>query len=416
MYSQLLVLLGLVSLSAIFSAGELALIAITNSKVSDLVSSKVPSSKLLANIKKNPHKLLITVLITKNVIDIGASAYAAVVFTGIFGDSGLGIATGIMTLMILVFGDIVPKTFATQHMAGVALFMARPIWILQIVLYPAVWFLELISKLTNKIFGAKTGYTVTEGELIALLKMGAQEGTIEKQEREFIENVLEFNDIEAGEIMTPRVAIEALDADMTIQEAVDFVIKHTHSRIPVYKDSIDHIIGVISIKELLRFFDTCPQNKKLGSLNLTPPLEVPFSKKIDKLFREFQRKHIHIAIVIDEHGGTDGLITMEDLLEEIVGDIVDEHDMDTMPIQVLDSKNVIASGETWVEDINDFFKVKFSENDHDTLNTVLTEHLHRFPREGEVILFPRVRVQVLSMNKNTVGRVKLTKRRRRTKV
>lgn len=407
---QFLVLGFLVFCSMVFSAGELALVAISKSKVNELVAKNALNAKLLAKMKKNPHKLLITVLITKNVLDVGSSAYAAVVFTEIFGSGGVGIATGVMTLMILVFGDIVPKTYANQHMSSVALFMARPIWFFQLLLYPVVWFLELVSKLVNKIFGDSNGYTVTEGELVAMVQIGAQEGAIEKHERELIENVLEFNDIEVADVMTPRVDIEALDVEMTLQEAVDYAIKHSHSRLPVYEDDMDNIVGIIPIKELLKYFDKYSASKKLKNLKLSKPLEVPESKKINKLFREFQKKHIHIAIVIDEFGGTAGLVTLEDLLEEIVGEIVDEFDLPELPLEIIDKNTVIVDGSTEVDSINDFFQVKFWPHDHDTISGMVTDFLHRFPREGEVVKFPRGNVLVMKMDKNVIKKAKITKK------
>jgi len=409
MYTQLSILLGLVVLSGIFSGSETALISISQSKVDELVSKKVRNSQVLKKLKRDPHKLLITVLIGNNIVNIGASAYAAIVFTDIFGSSGIGIATAIMTFFILIFGEITPKSFAHQHAVGVALFIAKPIYLLQLILFPVVWLLGKIVDLVNFVFGNKKSFTVTEGELVAMLKIGAQEGSIEKHERELIENVLEFNDIKVEEVMTPRVAIEAIDSNMTIQEAVDFVIKHTHSRIPVYQNNIDNIVGVISIKELLRYFDECSPKKKIKSLKLPLPLEVPFSKKINKLFSEFQRKHIHMAIVIDEYGGTTGLVTLEDLLEEIVGDIVDEFDIHETPLEIIDNNNIIASGATLIEDINDFFKIKFGSNERDTINGYLTEHLHRFPREGEIVKFPNIKVLILKMGKNVIKNVKITK-------
>lgn len=413
MHSQFLILLGLVVLSGISSGSETALVSLSRSKVDELVSRKVRNSRILKLLKKDPHRLLITVLIANNVINIGASAYAAIVFTEIFGSSGIGVATGVMTFFILIFGEITPKSFAHQHAVGYSLFIAKPIFVLQILLFPVVWALERIVKIVNRAVGNRDAFTVTEGELVAMLKIGAQEGSIEKHEHEFIENVFEFNDIKVEEVMTPRVSIEAMHNDMTIQEAVDFVIRHSHSRIPVYKDNLDNIVGIISIKELLKYYDRHSPRKKLKSLRLAPPLEVPFSKKINNLFREFQRKHLHMAVVIDEFGGTAGLVTMEDLLEEIVGEIVDEFDMDEIPIKVIDGRNIIASGSTLVEDVNDFFKIKFGPNERDTINTYVTEYLHRFPREGETVKFPRAKVTVLKMNKNVIEKVKITKLRKK---
>ena len=320
-----------------------------------------------------------------------------------------------MTFFILVFGEITPKSFAHQHAVGFAQFMAKPIYVLEIILFPFIWFFEKIVRFVNKAFGAGNQVTVTEGEIVAMLKIGAQEGAIEKQERELIENVLEFNDIVVEDVMTPRVAIEALNSDMTIQEAVDFAIKHSHSRLPVCDKDLDHIAGIISIKDLLKHFDEHHASKKLKSLSLGKPLEVPFSKKINKLFREFQRQHVHIAVVIDEHGGTAGLVTMEDLLEEIVGEIVDEFDVAEKPIEIIDSKNIFVSGKTFIEDIADFFRVKIGDNsDHDTVNSFIVDHLHRFPREGEVIKFPAADFTVLEMKKNVIQKAKVRKKVVRT--
>ncbi len=409
MYPQILTLIVLIILSAIFSGSETALVSLTKSKVDELVVKKARNSKILKKLKSDPHKLLITILIGNNIVNIGASAYAAVLFTDLFGSNAIGVATGVMTFFILVFGEITPKSFAHMHSVGVSLFMARPIYYLQIVLFPFVWVFDKIVDFTNYLFGSKTQFSVTEGEIVAMLKIGAQEGSIQKQEKELIENVLEFNDIEVEEVMTPRVAIEALDSDMTIKEAVAFAIKHSHSRLPVYKKDIDSIIGVISIKELLKYSEEYSSIKKIEKLKLVPPLQVPLSKKIDKLFSEFQRRHQHIAIVIDDHGGTAGLVTMEDLLEEIVGEIVDENDVAEKPIEIIDGKTIHTTGAALVEDVNDFFRIKLNANDRDTINTMITDHLHRFPREGEVIKLKRVKILVMEVVKNVAKKVKITK-------
>lgn len=411
MDSRLFILAALIILSAVFSGSETALVSISDSKVDSLVANKKRNSKLLKKLKKDPHKLLITILIGNNIINIGASAFAAVVFTDYFGSNAVGIATGVMTFFILIFGEITPKSFAHQHAAGVSLLMARPIYFLQLLLYPAVLFFELIVHVVNRFFGNKTNsYSVTEGELLAMVNIGAKEGAIEKAERELIENVLEFNDIKVEDVMTPRVAMDALDCEWTIQEAVNYVKKHTHSRLPVFKDNLDNIIGVISIKTLLKYFDECSPRRKLKNLEINLPLEVPHTKKINKLFREFQRKHVHLAVVIDEFGGTAGLVTLEDLLEEIVGDIEDESDKKEKPFEIIDNRTIMVSGATLVEDVNDYLKVKIWPDDHDSINTVLVEHLGRFPREGETVTFPRVKITVENMERNVLKKATIKKR------
>lgn len=412
MSTQITILAIFLVLSAIFSGSETALVSVTKSKVDELVAQKKRNSKLLKKMKNNPQKLLITVLIGNNIVNIGASAYAALIFTEIFGSSGVGIATGVMTFLILIFGEITPKSYCHQHAEGVSLFMAKPIYGLQILFWPFVWLFEKIVHITNRILGSKKDVTVTEGELVAMLRIGAKEGSIEKHEKEFIENIFEFNDIKVEEVMTPRVQLDALDEEMSIQEAVDFVIKHTHSRLPVYRENLDNIVGMISIKELLQYYDEHNSSKKLKNLDITVPLEVPLSKKINILFREFQQKHIHIAVVIDEHGGTAGLVSLEDLLEEIVGEIVDETDPHEKTLEVIDKSTVISKGSTEVEEIHDFFNIKFWKNEHDTINTMVMEHLNRFPREGETVQFSKVKIEILQMKDNIVERVKVTKKRR----
>ncbi len=414
MYTNLFILIGLILLSGVFSGSETALISISDSKVDELVSKRVRNSKILKRLKKDPHKLLITILIGNNVVNIFAAAFAAVIFTEMFGSSGVGIATAVMTFFILVFGEITPKSFSHQHAVGVSLLMARPVLIMMFILYPFVWFFGIVVSFVNYMVGAKSQQTITEGEIVAMLKIGAKEGAIERQERELIENVLEFNDIEVEAVMTPRVVIEALDNKMTLGEAIEYAIKHSHSRLPVFDGSIDNIIGFISIKELLKYSDKHAYSKKLKNIELNHVLQVPYSKKINMLFKEFQRKHIHLAVVIDEHGGTAGLVTMEDLLEEIVGEIVDESDVAEKPIEIVNPNTIIVKGSTLMEDINDVFKIQFGKDEHDTLNSFVVDHLHRFPREGEVIKFTHGRVTVLDMKKNLIKKAKIQKIRKKT--
>ncbi|MBP7671011.1 HlyC/CorC family transporter [Candidatus Gracilibacteria bacterium] len=408
---DILLLVGMVLFSAIFSCSETAFLSVSQSKVDELVSEKRRNAKLLKSMKENPNKTLITVLIANNLINIAASAYATVIFSEMFGSSGVGVATGVMTFLILVFGEITPKAFAHEHSAAISLALVRPLYLLQLILFPVVWFFEKMVQWITALAGGKKGYTVTEGELMAMLNIGANEGAIEKQEKELIENILEFNDIEVDEVMTPRVEIDALDCEMTLNEAVDFALAHSHSRLPIYEGNLDKIVGMISIKDLLKAYHLSSTTKKIKNLNFAVPMEVPMSKKINKLFREFQKKHVHIAIVIDEYGGTAGLVTLEDLLEEIVGEIQDEHDFSEVPMEVVDYDNIIVYGDTELEVVNDFFQVDFWEEEHDTVNSAITDHLHRFPRVGEVVDFPHGTVKILKMKKNVVTKVQITRKR-----
>lgn len=414
MTAQIIILLALLVLSGFFSGSETAIIATSEAKVRNLVDQKKRGAKVLKMLKEDPHRLLITILIGNNLVNIGASVLATVIFTKLLGDSGLGIATGVMTFLVLVFGEITPKSFATKYSAQMSLMVARPLYILQIIFSPIIWILDKIVKVLIKWMGSDVREEqISEEEIKAFIDMGAEKGSIEKRERELLKNVLQFNDIEVEEVMTPRVSIETLPIESTLQEAIDFAIQKSHSRIPVYKDTIDNIVGIITIKDILMLSEKYNDNKKLENLELKKPLIVPVSKKIDVLFREFQKARTHLAIVIDEYGGTAGLVTLEDLLEEIVGEIIDESDIEEMPISAVSDYEIEAHGVTKLEDINDYLGIKLHGNEKEPISALILDKLHRFPREGEIVKFPHAKVKVLKMHDNQIMRVAVIKNRRK---
>lgn len=404
----------LIMLSALFSGSETAIISVSNAKVRNLVKKGSKSGEILEKLKKDPHKLLITILVGNNLVNIGASVLATVVFTQAFGSSGLGIATGVMTLFILIFGEITPKSFATKYSLQISLFVARIIYVLQYVFWPITWFLSKIVKLLMK--GVKSEMhdeQVTEEEIKAIVDISAEEGSILKAEKELIKNVLQFNDIHVEEVMTPRIAIDALPIDATLQEAIDFVIKKSHSRIPIYEDTIDNIVGIITIKDVLILSEKYNVSKKLENIDLKKPIVVPVSKKIDTLFKEFQQARTHIAVVIDEYGGTAGIVTLEDLLEEIVGEIIDESDVEEMPIQAVSEYEITAHGVTKLEDINDYLDIKIQGNEKEPISAFILDKLHRFPKEGEVIKMPHANIKVVKMHGNKIVRVHIEKKQKK---
>jgi CBS domain containing-hemolysin-like protein len=384
---------------------------ISPSKVQELYSKRKPGARTLKKLKSNPHRLLITILIGNNIVNIGASAYTAVVLTDIFGSSSVGITTGVMTFLILVFGEITPKSFAHSHAAGLALFLARPFQILGYILLPFIFVFELIVKSVNFLMGQKKDVLVTEDELVAMVKLGAQEGAIDKQERAMIESVLEFNDINVKEVMIPRTEIQALSEEATLGDAAEMVEEYGHSRIPVYRGNLDHIVGILNIKDLFRYIQRHKKNKKLKTLNFGPILKVPFSKKINVLFKEFQRRHIHMAVVIDEYGGTDGIVSMEDLLEEIVGEIADEFDEEEKDIDVIDKSTVVACGDVTVGEVSNTLGVKIGDKRRETLNALVLRTLKRFPNEGEVVRLSKATIKILCVGENTVEKVRIKKKR-----
>lgn len=414
MTAQIIFLLVLLALSGFFSGSETAIISLSDAKVRQLSKEKKRGSATLSLLKQDPHKLLITILIGNNLVNIGASVLATVVFTDFFGSTGLGIATGVMTLLVLIFGEITPKSFATKYSVGISLFVAKPLYILQVLLSPIIWIMDKIVKFLMNMMGSEYNEEdVSEEEIKALIELGAEKGSIEKREKELLKNILQFNDITVEEVMTPRVSIEALSEDSTLQEAIDFVIKKSHSRIPVYEDTIDNVVGIVTIKDILMFSEQYNDNKKLGNCELKKPLIVPVSKKIDVLFKEFQKARTHLAIVLDEYGGTAGLVTLEDLLEEIVGEIIDESDVEEMPIKSVSDYEIEAHGVTKLEDINDYLGITIKGHEKEAVSALILDKLNRFPKTGEVIEFPNAKIKVLKMHDNKIMRVSVEKKNKK---
>lgn len=400
----------LILLSGFFSASETAIISLTDAKVRSMSQKKNPASLILRKLKSDPHRLLITILIGNNLVNIGASVLATVLFTQLFGSSGLGIATGVMTLFVLVFGEITPKSFATKYSVKISLLVSYPLYFFQKIFSPVIWLLDKLVKFLMRRTGGTAEEKVSEEEIKALIDIGAEKGSIEKREKELLKNILRFNDIEVEEVMTPRVAIDALSAESTLQEAIDFVIKKPHTRIPVYKESIDNIIGVITTKDILALSEKFNTNKKLENLKLMQPILVPVSKKIDVLFKEFQKARQHLAVAIDEYGGTAGIVTLEDLLEEIVGEIADETDIEGLPIETIDENEIFAQGTTRLEDINSYLGIVIEGDEKDPISALILDKLRRFPQEGEKINLKNANLTVVKMFKNMIVKVRIRRK------
>lgn len=381
---SILILIILVVLSAFFSASETALTSLSPAKVRELCDKKRRFSHIVEKLKSDTNTLLITILVGNNLVNILASVMATVMFSEVFESNAIGITTGIMTFLLLVFGEVVPKTFAAKHAVEFSLLFGPVLYALSKILLPVILFMKLIIAGAEKITGTRNVIRkVSEDELIAMASLTAEEGSIEHEERELIENILEFDDTYVEQVMTPRVSIEALPAGTSIKEAGQFVLDHTHSRIPVYEDELDNVIGVVTVKDILLHLQKNQLDKLLKELNLQQILQVPETKKINDLFKEFQRSHIHIAMVVDEHGGVTGLVTLEDLLEEIVGEIIDEHDKEEEEIVKIGNTEWEAHGTVEIYDLNKALGVILPAPEHKPLSFLILSRLNRFPKDGE---------------------------------
>ncbi len=410
--SNIVLLAVLVALSALFSGSEVAFVSVSPAKVKELVKKKKYGAIFLEKLKSNPHRLLSAILTGSNIVNIAAAAIATQMATEYYGSSGVGIATGVMTVILLVFGEVIPKSIAIEYAPRLACAFAAPVYILSILLTPIVWVLEQISRGVHVFFGGKLKQRmVSEDELKAMVDISAEEGSIEKQEREFIENVFKLNDMTAEDVMTPRIDVDVLDVDTTVSETLDFLLTHQHSRIPIYHGSVDKIVGLLYVRTLLpQLKDPNFASRKLSDLDFQKPIKVPLTKKLNSMFQQFQKTHIHMAIVVDEHGGFAGIVTLEDIIEEIVGEIEDEHDTDVPMIERIGLHTIIAQGKTELEDIEKIFKVEITDADkHDAISWYILEKLNRFPRQGEEIKVGKLLVTIEEMHENKIEKVRITK-------
>lgn len=407
----LILIFVLIILSGVFSGSEIALFSLSPAKIRSLIENKKKGAPAVKKLRDNPHDLLITILIGNNLVQTSASVLATYWATKVFDSNVLGYVTGIVTFLALVFGDILPKSFAQRYAEGFSRMIAPFLLILKYLFLPLVWLLTGITKLTMRLFGAHTPMkSFTEDELLAMVNIGTEEGDLDEEEKELIENVLEFSETTVEEVMTPRTKMDALDEDTTLVDAVEYINTHSHSRIPVYSETIDHIVGILSVRQLLHFTSHSKNSLKLKELELSEPLIVPQSKLISDLFKEFQAKRTHMAIIVDEHGGVAGLVSMEDILEELVGEIIDESDIEKVLIKKVGTHTWLLSGEAIIEDINEAIGIELDAPEHKNISYLILEKHQEIPEVGEKIELENAEILVEKVADNKIQMVRLLKK------
>jgi CBS domain containing-hemolysin-like protein len=358
--------------------------------------------RFLKSLKRNEKRLIITILLGNNVVNILIPVLATLWATDRFGSSAIGVVTGILTLVLLLFGEILPKNLAITYNKQFSLFVAPIIYLFEKLFFPLVWILEKFSDLFTSDKGALK--KVTEEEVLAMVSIGEEHGEITAEEKDRIENLLEISETAVKDIMTPRPKLDVLSDQATLGEAKAFVLGQSHTRIPVYSEDIDHVTDILTLRDVLEASLTCSDDKLLKNLELRSPYFVPVTKKVNDLFHDFQRQNQHIAIVVDEHGGTAGLVTMEDIIEEIFGEIRDESD-DEKAIEVVNEGTWTLDPSATVEEVFDKTGFLVSENDEDkekSLSLLILEKLERFPRRGETVEFESVALVIEKVGENKV--------------
>ena len=400
----------LLILSAFFSSAETSLVSVNQIRMRSLAENGNVRAKRVLAITSNQSKMLSAILIGNNIVNISASSLATIVAQRIWGNAAVSIATGVLTILVLIFGEISPKTLATANADKLAMLFSGPIRILMIVLTPFIIIINFLAKGVLRLLGYKEDKnktSFTEDELRTIVEVSHEEGVLENDEREMINNVFDFGESQAKDVMIPRIDMTCISIDSTFDEIVEVFRKDKYTRLPVYETSVDNVIGIINVKDLL----LCEDKKNFSVQNiLRKPYYTYEYKKISELMEELKKTSNNFTIIVDEYGSTVGMITLEDLLEEIVGEIRDEYDEDEVDdiLQVNDNEYLIL-GTTRLSELEDLVDLPNSEeeDDYDTVGGFIVSQLGRLPQTGDEITINNLRFVVDTCDKYRIINVHL---------
>lgn len=402
---EITILIVLLALSGFFSGAEVALISLSNSKVHQLVNKKRFGAEHIRKLKDNPQRMLSAILIGNNISNIAAASLMTVVMIGLFGNYAVGAATGIMTILILIFGEITPKSIATQHNVSFSQVVAAPIWYMSRLLWPILVALDWFLNTFLRFLGLKAKPSmITEEEIKSIVRTAEKEGSIKEIEKKLITNVFDFDETTVGEIMTPRTDIVMITSDSTVGDALKLIAKEKHSRIPVYKGQKDNIIGILYLRDLLDHKSTMDVSRVMKD-----PYVIPETKFLSDTLRKFQNRKEHIALVVDEHGIVIGMVTLEDVLEEIVGEIVDESEKSEPNIQKVNGRTWAVRGRTSVAEVNKKLDIGVPEGDYDTISGFVLSKLGHIPKRGEEFTQKECTIQVQKVKGHRISRILIRK-------
>lgn len=405
---QLLTLVLLLGLSAFFSSSETALTTVNKIRIRNLAEAGDKRAIILTKVTDNQGKMLSAILIGNNIVNISASSLATTLAIEVWGNKMVGVATGILTLLILVFGEITPKTLSTLSAESISLRCAKIIYVIMVVLTPIIFIVNQLSLavlMLLRIDPHKKREAITEDELRTIVEVSHEVGVIESEEKKMINNVFDFGDSLAKDIMVPRIDMTFVNVDATYDELIDIFREEKYTRIPVYEDTTDNVIGIINMKDLL-LVDT---NEAFSIRSfLREPLYTYEYKKTAELMIEMRQTFNNIVIVLDEYGATAGLITLEDMLEEIVGEIRDEYDEDEEEslIQVKE-REYLVEGSMKLDDLNDRLNLNLESEDYDSLGGLVIGLLDHLPDEGEEVVYEKIRLVVETVDKNRIDRIRM---------
>lgn len=414
LFRYIIILFILLLLSAFFSAAETAFISFGRHHFQKIAKKDERKAKRLQFWFENPDRILVTTLIGNNIVNISASVIAATLTYRCLHRIGATLVTGIMTFVVLVFCEIIPKSLAKKYSEKIAYYFTFPVMFFCIILTPVAKFLMGISHLFIRLFGGRIDNiipVITEEDIKAMVIAGEEEGIIEEEERDMIDSIFELGNKMVREIMTPRVNIVAVEENTTPEEVMMVMAREGYSRIPVYRESIDRIIGIVYIKDIIAH--KIEGSDRIEGIQIKDIMRetyfVPESKKVNELMRELQEKKMQMAIVVDEYGGTAGLVTMEDLVEEIVGEIADEYKKEPKELYLLPDGDFLVSGSMEIEKVNEEIGVDIPEGKFETLAGFVLDRFGKFPVKGESFVYNNYQFTVQEADRKKVRMMKIKK-------
>jgi len=400
----------LLFLSGFFSASEVALVSLSRLRLAHLLDKKVKGAETIKKLKADPERLLTTILVGNNVVNVGAAAIATDVAIRLFENNAVGIATGFVTFFVLVFGEIIPKYFAARFNIKMALFFAPIIWGLSILIFPIVKVFELLIHGLKKVMGVKSDKPLmTEEELKSIVKVSGEEGAIKKSEKDMIHRIFDLDNKSIASIMTRKHDMAIVNIKYKLKDVIGVHEKKQYSRMPVYEKSRDNIVGIINIRDMI---DAIKKNKLNSPIKniMRRSIFVPDTKKIDSLLRQFQNMKEHMAIVVDEHGSVIGLVTIEDVLEEIVGEIMDESDIEESYVVKIGNNIWNVNGKIELKEFGEKFRLHIKEKEVDTLNGFIIKHLGHMPKVGDSMVHENYKIVVDKVEKHKVVQARVVKK------
>lgn len=400
----------LIVLSAFFSSSEIAMFSLAQHRVDAMVEEELSGAEMIRSLKEDPHRLLVTILVGNNVANIAMTAITTSLLGLYFGGATAAlISTFGITAIVLLFGESAPKSYAVEHTEMWARRVARPLKFAEYAMYPLIVVFDYLTRQVNKITGS-TGSAieapyVTRGEIREMIETGEREGVLEEDEHEMLQRIFRFTDTIAKEVMTPRLDMTAVSADASIEEAIQTCIQSGHERVPVYDGNLDNVIGIATIRDLVREHNYGNPDLSLSDLT-TPTLHVPESKNVDELLAEMREDRLNMVIVIDEFGTTEGLVTMEDLVEEVVGEILEGGE--EQPVERVNENTVIVRGEVNIDEVNEALEIELPEGEEfETIAGFIFNRAGRLVEEGESITYDAVEITVESVENTRIMKARV---------